>query len=73
MVIQMVTGQVGEYAAGILESANALLYYGVRAALHEYVLAPLIGHTSQQTVQRHCIGGGVIGRNGLTVNVVAYR
>ena len=72
MVIQMVTGQVGENTSRIFETSYAFLNDSVRAALHEHILAALIGHTSKQTVQGNGIWGGMIGRNGLAVNVIAY-
>ena len=72
MIIQMVAGQIREDAAGKLQTADALLGNGVGTDFHEGVLAAGIGHFTKQAVQGYRVRGGVFGRYGLVVDVIAY-
>ena len=73
VIVEMVACKVGEYTACEVESAYALLCYCVRAALHEGILASCINHTAEQRVDLDRVGGGVVGRNLLFLDIVAHR
>ena len=72
MVVQMVACQVGKQPAGKLQSANAVLGDGVAGALHKGVFAAGLHHLVQQPVQLNGVGRGMVGRDGLVLDVVAY-
>ena len=71
VVVQMVAGEVGEYASGKLESANALLGDGVRRAFHERIFAASLYHARQQCVELYGVGCGVVGGYCLVLDIVA--
>ena len=72
MIIQVVARKVGEDAAGKLQTADALLRDRVGADFHECVFASGVCHLTQQAVKGNRIGSGVLGWNGLVIDVVAY-
>lgn len=72
MIIQMVAGQISENTAGKLQTADALLGNGMGTDFHEGILAAGICHFSEQAVQGYRVRGGVFGRYGLVVDVIAY-
>ena len=67
----MIAGEVGEDAAGIMQSRNALLIDGVRAHLHEDVCATGLRHAGDERVQRDGVGRRVVGGQRLLVDTVA--
>ena len=72
MVIQVVAREVGEDAADKLQPADALLRNGVGTDFHKCVFATGIGHFALQAVEGDRIRGGMFGRYGPVVDVVAY-
>ena len=72
MIIQMVASQVGKQATLKPQSADTLLSDGVTRALHKGIFTSCLHHLSQQSVQLYGVGCGMIGRNGLALNIVAY-
>ena len=73
MVVQVVAGEVGEDAAGKLQTADALLGNGMRRTLHERVLAAGIGHASQEFIELDRIRCGVVSWYRLALYIVTYR
>ena len=73
MIIQVVARKIGEDAAGKLQTADTLLCDRVGADFHECVFASGVCHLTQQAVKGNRVGGGMLGRHGPVVNVVAYR
>ncbi len=72
VVVQVVTGQVGEDAPREGQPSYPVLCHAVAAHLHEGILASLVGHLSQQLVERDRVGGGALGGNGAPVDIVAH-
>lgn len=72
MIVQVVTRKVGEDTSGKLQAANALLCDGVGTDFHKCVFASGVCHLAQQAVEGNRVRSGMLGRNGLVVDVVAY-
>ena len=72
VIVEVVAREVGEYASGEFQSANAFLVYGVRRALHEGVLASGLYHLAQELVQLYWVRCGVVGWYWLAVDIVAH-
>ena len=72
MVVQVVTRQVREHAPGKLQSADALLGYGMAGTLHEHIFTACIRHSLQQFVQLNGIRCCVAGGHCLVFNIVAH-
>ena len=73
--VSLNTGEFIKYlsnTAGKLQTADALLGNGMGTDFHEGVLAAGIGHFSEQAVQGYRVWGGVFGRYGQVVDVIAY-
>ena len=72
VIIQMVTCQIGEDTSRELQAADTFLCNGMRTDFHEGIFAAGISHLSQQPVQGDRVGGGMLGRYRLVVDVIAY-
>ena len=72
VVVQMVACQVCKQSSSKVQSSDALLCYGVGAALHEGILASGVHHPAEQIVQLDRVRCGVVGRNRLVLDVVAH-
>ena len=71
VIVQMIAGEVGEDAGGVVQSGDALLIDRMRAHLHEDVRTSGLGHASDQRVQCDGVGRRVIGGQCLLVDAVA--
>ena len=67
----MVACQIGKQSAGKVQTADTLLCDGVAGAFHEGIFAACLHHLGQQLVQLNGVGGGMVGSDGFTVDVVA--
>ena len=71
VIVEMVAGEVGEDASRKLQSADALLGDGMAGTLHKGIFAALLHHLGQQAVEFDGSGSGMVGGNGLAVDIVA--
>ena len=72
VIVEVVACKVGEDATGKGQSANALLCYSVRRALHEGILAASLHHAVEQRVKLYWVRCGVVGGYSLVDDIVAY-
>ena len=71
MIVQMVTRQIGEQSTCEMEATDTLLGDGVARTLHKSILTAGIHHLCQEPVQFDGIGGGMVCRNRLILDIVA--
>ena len=71
VIVQMIAGEVGEDAGGVVQSGDALLIDRMRAHLHEDMRTPGLCHASDQRVQCDGVGRRVVGGQCLLVDAVA--
>ncbi len=73
MVVEVVTGEIGEYAAGKFQSRYAALLGCMARNFHEGIVAAGRHHFGEKLVEGKRIGSGVCGRYGTVLDIVAHR
>ena len=61
MVVKVFVGDIREERTNKSDTADTLLHYRVRGALHKAILAPLLHHLTHHRIQANGIGRGVSG------------
>ena len=71
--IEVVACEVGEDAAGKMQTIDAVLHARVRAYLHKCVFATFLHHVVEQFLERKRVGGGLLGVGGGAMHYVLHR